>query len=84
MQLAKVIGRTTSTVKHESLAAWRMLIVQPLGANGKADGDPVIAIDDQGGGAGDNVLITSDGKAVREMVGSKATPIRWAVIGIED
>jgi ethanolamine utilization protein EutN len=84
MQLAKVIGRTTSTVKHETLAGWRMLIVQPLGAKGKADGDPVIAVDDQGGGAGDRVIITSDGKSVREMLGSNTTPVRWAVIGIED
>ena len=84
MQLAKVIGRTTATVKHESLAGWRMLIVQPLGAKGNADGDPVIAVDNLGGGAGDHVMITSDGKFVKELIGSNATPVRWAVIGIED
>jgi ethanolamine utilization protein EutN len=84
MQLAKVIGRTTATVKHESLAGWRMLIVQPLGAKGNADGDPVIAVDNLGGGSGDNVMITSDGKSVTEMIGSNSTPVRWAVIGIED
>ena len=40
MQLAKVVGRATATVKHETLAGWRLLLVQPLDAAGKADGDP--------------------------------------------
>ena len=84
MQLASVIGHTTSTVKHPSLEGWRMLIVQPLDANGHDEGDPFIAIDELGSGAGDRVMITGDGPSVREMVGSKNSPVRWAIIGIAD
>ena len=84
MQIAKVVGRTTATVKHETLAGQRLLIVQPLDASGKADGEPQIAIDNIGGRMGDNVLLTSDGMAVRELVKKENTPIRWAVIGIPD
>jgi len=84
MQLAEVIGRSTSTVKHPSLNGWRMLIVQPLGSSGQDDGEPVIAIDDLGSGRGDRVIITSDGRHVRELTKSDSSPVRWAVIGITD
>ncbi|MCH7686837.1 MAG: EutN/CcmL family microcompartment protein [Planctomycetes bacterium] len=84
MQLAAVIGHATSTVKHPSLEGWRMLIVQPLDARGHDDGDPVIAIDELGSGVGDRVMITGDGQSVREMMESKSSPVRWAVIGIAD
>ncbi len=32
MQLARVIGHATSTIKHSSMAGWRLVLVQPLGA----------------------------------------------------
>ncbi len=84
MQLAKVVGRATATVKHETLAGWRMLLVQPLDAGGKADGDPQLAIDNLGSRLADTVMLTTDGSAVREIVGKENTPIRWAIIGIAD
>jgi len=84
MQLARVIGRATSTVKHATLQGWKMLIVQPLDVKNGPDGEPVLAIDDLGSGRGDRVMITSDGKYVREIMKSNNTPVRWAVIGIQD
>ena len=45
MQFGKVVGRATATVRHETLAGWRLLLVQPLDAKGVADGDPQLAID---------------------------------------
>jgi ethanolamine utilization protein EutN len=84
VQIAEIIGRATSTVKHESMNGWKLLIAQPLGANGQDDGEPIIVIDNLGSGRGDRVIISSDGKHVTEMVGTKSSPIRWAVIGIAD
>ncbi|MSR58857.1 MAG: ethanolamine utilization protein EutN [Planctomycetaceae bacterium] len=84
MQLAKVVGRATATVKHETLAGRRLLLVQPLDARHSADGDPQLAIDELGSRLGDLVMLTTDGSAVREIVGKENTPIRWAVIGIAD
>lgn len=84
MQLAEVIGHATSTVKHPTLQGWRLLIVQPLGARNVPDGVPVIAIDALGSGRGDRVVISSDGKATRKMVGADNSPVRWAVIGLAD
>ena len=84
MQLARVIGRATSTVKHPALNGWRMLLVQPLDIEYKADGEPLLAIDNLGAGRGDIVMMTSDGAAVREMMGADNTPVRWAILGLAD
>lgn len=84
MQVARVIGRATSTVKHPTMHGWRLLLTQPLGASGQADGAPQLVIDRHGAGRGDMVIISSDGKAAREMVGSDQTCVRWTVMGIID
>ena len=84
MQLGQVLGNATATVKHPTMAGWRLLVVQPLDADGDDDGTPIIAIDDLGGSRGSKVILTSDGKGVREMIGAKNTPVRWAVMGIVD
>lgn len=84
MNLAKVLGHATATTKHPSMNGWRLLVVQPIDIAGGADGEPLLAIDNIGGGKGDMVLLTSDGGAVGEMLGRKDSPVRWAVIGIPD
>lgn len=84
MQIARVIGHATSTVKHFSLNGWRMLIVQPLMVDGSRDGTPIIAIDELGSQVGQDVIISSDGKSVSEAMGTPATPVRWIVLGQSD
>ncbi|MDX1946210.1 MAG: EutN/CcmL family microcompartment protein [Pirellulaceae bacterium] len=85
MQLALVVGTATSTVKHASMNGQKLLIVQPLLADGGgADGDPQIAVDAVGAGKGEVVMITSDGKFTREILKTEATPVRWSAIGIRD
>ena len=84
MQLGRVIGQATSTVKHPSMRGWRLLVVQPLQADGSEDGDPVLSIDDLGASRGTLVILTSDGLSVREMLDSNNTPVRWAVLGLKD
>jgi len=84
MQLARVIGHATATVKHNTLAGWRLMIVQPLAADGSADGAPFIAMDNLGSSRGADVMITGDGPTVREMLGSDNSPARYAVLGLAD
>ena len=85
MNRARVIGYATSVVKHESLVGQKMLIAQPVTTDGKPEGDPSIVYDKLGAGVGDLVLITSDGSYTRsEIIGTKLTPARWAVVGIVD
>jgi ethanolamine utilization protein EutN len=85
MLTGRVIGNATSTVKHPSMQGWKLLVVQPLLADGRTpDGDPVLAVDVLGAGAGDNVMISSDGRSTQELLKSSTTPVRWSVIGIVD
>jgi ethanolamine utilization protein EutN len=84
MQLGKVIGNATATIKHPSLTGWRLVVVQLLNNARGAEADPVVAIDKFGAGVGQTVVLNSDGKAVRELIGDPKSPARWFVIGIED
>ncbi|XZE34124.1 EutN/CcmL family microcompartment protein [Pirellulaceae bacterium SH501] len=85
MQAARVLGNATSTVKHRTLENLKLLICQPLAADGKSpDGAPLVAVDRFGAGAGELVMLTSDGSAVKEMFSVENSPIRWAVLGILD
>lgn len=84
MQLGKIIGRATSTIKHPTMQGWRLLLAQPLGVNGQPDGAPQLVLDKHGAGKGDTVIISSDGKSAREMVGTEKTCVRWTVMGIVD
>ncbi len=85
MQLARVIGTATSTIKHPTMNGWKLLIVQMLQADGNSpDGEPVITIDSFGAGVGQTVLITSDGKGTQEIMQAKNTPVRWSVMGLVD
>lgn len=85
MQRARVVGRATATVKHPSLERQKLLIVQPLMNDGVTpDGTPLVVIDQLGAGRNDEVIITSDGRLVRESLNSKQTPVRWSTLGVRD
>jgi ethanolamine utilization protein EutN len=84
MQLGKVVGHATATIKHESLERWRLLLVQPQDASQRPDGDPLLALDSMGARAGDMVILTSDGSGARELVAAENSPARWFVAGIVD
>jgi len=84
MQIGRVVGHAVSTVKHPSLQGWKLLLVQMLGTEDKPDGEPILAIDLLGAGAGDRVLVCNEGAEARAMVKAKNSPVRWFVMGIED
>jgi len=81
MLLARVEGLATATIKHPSLLGQRLLVVQPLRS---LTLEPVLTIDTLGAARGDLVIITSDGKGAREIVGDETSPARWSVMGIID
>ena len=83
MQLGRVLGTATTTVKHPSFQGERLLIVQLEGPDGRGDGEPVLVFDRMGAGRGDAVLVTSDGQMLQEQLG-KTTPGRWSVMGLPD
>ena len=85
MQLARVIGTATATVKHPSLEGARLLVVQPLLADRVGpDVDPQVTIDTIASAVGDTVVITSDGRLLREFLRSDTTPARWSTIALVD
>jgi ethanolamine utilization protein EutN len=85
MLTARVVGTATATVKHPSMKGWKLLIVQPLAADGHAPlGDPVLAVDALGAGKGETVIVSSDGRGTRALLGDNTTPVRWSVMGIRD
>jgi len=85
MQLARILGPATATVKHKSLDGSKLHVVQPLMADRKTpDGDPQLAIDTVAASVGDIVMITSDGRLLREVLRTEATPARWSTIALLD
>ncbi len=85
MLAGRVVGEATATVRHPSMQGWKLLVVQPLAADGASpDGDPILAVDHLGAGRGDVVIVSSDGRGTRELLGRDDTPVRWSVLGICD
>jgi ethanolamine utilization protein EutN len=83
MQLGRVVGNVTATIKHPTFQKERILVVQLETASGRPDGEPILAFDRLGAGRGDTVLVTNDGRELQEKLG-KTTPGRWSVIGLPD
>ncbi len=83
MQLGRVVGTATSTVKHATFKNERLLVVQLETSTGRPDGEPILAFDRLGAGRGDLVLVTNDGRVLQEQLGT-TTPGRWSVIGLPD
>ncbi len=84
MLLALIQGNTTATVRHPTINGQRLLLGQALDIDLKPTGDPQLTLDQLGAGAGDVVIVTSDGKGLREMLGHDNSPARWFTIGIVD
>jgi ethanolamine utilization protein EutN len=85
MQTGRVIGNATATVKHPSMQGRKLLLVQRYAADGHTpDGDPILAIDAVGAGAGEIVMISNDRHLTHELLESQNTPAEWSVVGIVD
>ncbi len=84
MLLARVEGNVVATRKHPSFNGWRLVICQPIGRDGQAEGTPQVAIDPQGAGLHQRVIISSDGAAARNLVKDQKSPVRWLIAAIVD
>ena len=84
MILARVDGVVVATVCHPSMAGHRSIICQPLDENGGDEGLPILAIDPQGAGLHERVLISTDGSQARLIVKDPKSPLRNFVVAIVD
>ncbi|MCE2542173.1 MAG: EutN/CcmL family microcompartment protein [Acidobacteria bacterium] len=83
MQLAKIVGTVVATQKDERLVSSKLLVAQPLDANGAARGGQLVAVDTVDAGYGETVLIVS-GSSARMAGQLQETPVDAAVVGIVD
>ena len=82
--LGRVEGSAVSTIRHPSLKGWRLLVCQPVNERGEETGDPVLCLDCLGAGKYQQVIVTSDGKSVREKMGDPHSPARYMTIAVLD
>jgi ethanolamine utilization protein EutN len=56
MQIAKVIGMVTSTVKVKDIKGVSLLVIQPVNSKYESLGTPIVAADNFGAGVGEYVF----------------------------
>ena len=83
MQIARVIGTVVSTVKNESLAGRKLLIVQTLDSDLKEKGKPMVALDAVGAGVGE-LVFWCRGKEASFPFKRDETPTDCTIVGIID
>jgi ethanolamine utilization protein EutN len=83
MQLARVIGDVVATRKDPLLDGIKLLIVQPLTAEGTAAGRPLVAVDSVGAGVGEHVFFVR-GKEASFPFFPAEVPADAGIVGIVD
>ena len=83
MILARVVGNVVATRKDPRLEGKKLLILQPVNAAGKPEGNYVVAVDTVSAGNRELVLAVS-GSSARMADGCKDTPVDTSIIGIID
>lgn len=85
MNLCKVLGTVTATIKHPAFAGRKLMVVQPLDEHQQPMGKSFIAVDHtSSAGQGDVVLVMREGGGVRQILGDKTLPIRSLIVGVVD
>ncbi len=84
MKLCRVVGNLVATVHHPAYDGHKLMLVKPLGAGGKPAGAAFVAVDHVQAGAGDKVLVLTEGNGVRQILGKDAGPIRSIIVGVVD
>jgi microcompartment protein CcmK/EutM len=83
MQLARVIGEVVATRKDANLQAIALLLIQPIDADGRDIGRPLVATDSRGAGPGERVFFVR-GKEASFPFDPGETPTDAAIVGIID
>jgi ethanolamine utilization protein EutN len=84
MLIGRVIGEVVATQKAPSHVGRKVLAVQPLNLDGTDRGDVILALDAVDAGAGDRVLVVTEGWSAMTAVGREHAPIDMAIVGVID
>ena len=83
MQLAKVIGDVVVTCKDDTLTGIKLLVLQPIGADGSNAGRTLVAVDSVGAGVGETVFFVR-GKEASFPFYPTEVPADAGIVGIVD
>ena len=85
MYIAKVVANVVSTQKSAKVVGKKILIVQPLDAEGNPFGNELTALDGVGAGIGDIVIALNEGWSARTIAGvAQDSPVELVIAGIID
>lgn len=83
MQMARVIGDVVATHKDPNYHSIKLLLVQPIGADGKDVGRALVAVDSVGAGVGETVFFVR-GKEASFPWYPTEVPADAGIVGIVD
>ena len=87
MRLCRVLGSVVATAHHPAYDGHKLMVVQPVDEQGGDVGASFIAIDTVQAGAGDRVIVLTEGTGTRQILGFDKTanvPIRSLIVGVVD
>jgi len=83
MMIAQVIGTVVATQKESTLEGLRLLVCQPISADGEKVGSTVVAADAVGAGVGEMILYAS-GSSARQTIATQNRPVDAVAMAIVD
>lgn len=83
MFLANVIGTIWATRKDENLKGFKLQFIQPIDAERRKTGSPIVAVDTVGAGVGETVFYITAAEAVIPLPVDMA-PVDASIVGIVD
>jgi len=83
--LSRVLGNVVSTVQHPVYEGRKVLVLQPVEADGVSPkGRSFLAVDSVQAGEGDLVLAAREGNAARQVLGTSKDPFHSVILAIVD
>jgi ethanolamine utilization protein EutN len=83
MQLARVVGDVVVTRKDENLTGLKLMVLQPIAADGSNAGRTLVAVDAVGAGVGETVFFVR-GKEASFPFYPTEVPTDAGIVGIVD
>ena len=84
MIIGTVTGEIYSTINHPFYDGKKLLLVEKIETDGKAQSGYLVAVDRAGAGAGETVLVLDEGNGARQVFESADGPVRSVIVGIVD
>ena len=84
MFTARVVGDVVATIKHRDLVHEKLLLVQPLDAEGEPRGKVMLAVDRAQAGPGDWVLVADEGNSAAQILHKPRGAVRTVIVGVVD